>query len=335
MRVTNIRMAQYGTQHGHAAGKLLAMNANQNVEVAGVFEPNEERRHQLQNSDGVFANLHWYESKNEMLADPSILAIASEGQNIESLEQTEEIVNAGKHVWYDKPAGENWERWQRIVSIAESQRLQIQMGYMLRYHSAFKQIAEWTKSSFLGKVFSVRAHMSTCLPPEARFTIKQHMGGIFYDLGGHMLDQVVWLLGRPNKVTSFLRNDSDLVTGFSDNTLAVFEFPNAIAFIDIAAMETQPMARRFEVYGDQGSAIIVEPFEPGKNIRLCLQEAKEGYTAGAQLVTTTGENRDQLYRLELEAFLEAIMGKKLPDRPLSHELLVQETLLRATGAILD
>ena len=115
----------------------------------------------------------------------------------------------------------------------------------------------------------------------------------------------------------------------------MFEFPSAIAFIDIAAMETQPMARRFEVYGDQGSAIIVEPFEPGKNIRLCLQEAKEGYTAGAQLVTTTGENRNQLYRLELEAFLEAIMGKQLPDRPLSHELLVQETLLRATGAILD
>ena len=68
-----------------------------------------------------------------------------------------------------------------------------------------------------------------------------------------MLDQVVWLLGRPNKVTSFLRNDSDLVTGFSDNTLAVFEFPSAIAFIDIAAMESRPMARRFEVYGDQGN----------------------------------------------------------------------------------
>ncbi|MFP6721179.1 MAG: Gfo/Idh/MocA family oxidoreductase [Candidatus Poribacteria bacterium] len=333
--MTKIRMAQYGTQHGHAAGKLLAMNANQNVEVTGIFEPNVERRNQLQNSDGAFANLHWYESKHEMLDDPKILAIASEGWNAESLDQTEEIVNAGKHVWYDKPAGENWEQWQTIVSAAESQGIQIQMGYMLRYHSAFKRIVDWAKSGFLGQVFSVRAHMSTYLSPEAQFVIKQHMGGIFYDLGGHMLDQVVWLLGRPDRVTSFLRSDSDLVTGFSDNTLAVFEFPSAMAFIDIAAMETRPMARRFEIYGDQGSAIIAEPFEPGERIRLCLQEAKEGYTVGEQLVTTTGESRDQLYRLELEAFLATIMGKQEPDRPLSHELLVQETLLRATGVISD
>ena len=331
--MTKIRMAQYGTQHGHATGKLLAMNTNQNVEVAGVFEPNVERRHQLQNSNGAFANLHWYESKHEMLDDPSILAIASEGRNAESLDQTEEIINAGKHVWYDKPAGDNWEQWQMIVSAAERQSLQIQMGYMLRYHSAFKQIVDWVKSGFLGQVFSVRAHMSTYLTLEAQTAIKQHIGGIFYDLGGHMLDQVVWLLGRPDRVTSFLRNDSNLVAGFSDNTLAVFEFPNAIAFIDIASMETRPMARRFEVYGNQGSAIIIEPFEPGKSIRLCLQETKGRYTAGEQLVTTTGESRDQLYRLELEAFLATIMGKQTPDRPLSHELLVQETLLRATGDI--
>ena len=38
-----------------------------------------------------------------------------------------------------------------------------------------------------------------------------HRGGIFFDLGGHMLDQVVWILGRPVKVTSFLRNDSGAV----------------------------------------------------------------------------------------------------------------------------
>ena len=91
MKVTKIRMAQYGTQHGHAAGKLLAMNTNQNVEVTGVFEPNEERRHQLQNSDGVFANLHWYENKDEMLDDPSILAIASEGRNAESQNKSTRI----------------------------------------------------------------------------------------------------------------------------------------------------------------------------------------------------------------------------------------------------
>ena len=57
--------------------------------------------------------------------------------------------------------------------------------------------------------------------------ISVHPGGIFYDLGGHMLDQIVWMLGRPERVTAFLRNDSGVVPGFMDNTLGVFEFDRA------------------------------------------------------------------------------------------------------------
>ena len=41
----------------------------------------------------------------------------------------------------------------------------------------------------------------------------------------------------------------------------------------------------------------------------------------------------QLYDLELIDLLKTIQGKQPPARPLAHELLVQETLLRATGEI--
>jgi hypothetical protein len=43
------------------------------------------------------------------------------------------------------------------------------------------------------------------------------------------------------------------------------------------------------------------------------------------------QSRQELYELELEAFLGAISGERPPDRPASHDLLVQETLLPATG----
>ena len=333
--MTKIRMAQYGTKHGHAAGKLQAMLVNPDVEVTGVFEPDAEQRSKLQNDGGRFADVHWYTDVSEMLNDDSILAIASEGNNAESLDQTEEIVNAGKHAWYDKPAGENWEQWQRVINTAQEKSLLVQMGYMLRYHSAFKQVAKWVKSGFLGDVFSVRAHMSTNIPHESRKRISQHIGGIFFDLGGHVLDQILWLLGRPEKVTSFLRNDGDSVEPFKDNTLTVYEFENAMAFISISALEPRPVARRFEVYGSAGSAIIVEPFEPGLKIRLCLEEEKGGYAEGEQVVEIDGESRQRTYELELDAFLATIAGTQAPDRPISHELLVQETLLRATGVIAD
>ncbi|MBI4530744.1 MAG: Gfo/Idh/MocA family oxidoreductase [Candidatus Latescibacteria bacterium] len=333
--MNKIRMAQYGTKHGHAAGKLEALRKNREVEFVGVFEPDGERRRVLEQSDNPFRGMHWFDSMDEMLGDPTIVAIASEGRNDESLDQTEEIVQAGKHVWYDKPAGDNWEQWRRVVALAEANGLRVQMGYMFRYHDGFRRIAGWAHSGLLGEVFAVRAHMSTWISEAARQVVSRHTGGIFYDLASHMLDQIVWLLGRPVKVTSFLRNDSGLVPAFKDNTLGVFEYEHAIAFVDIAAMEVGPVARRFEVYGSQGSAILLEPFEPGTQIRLCLREVSGEYTQGEQFLPVEGRPRQRLYELELEAFLASILGKRQPNRPLTHELLVQETLLRATGMLPD
>lgn len=332
--MARVRMAQYGTKHGHAAGKLAALRSNPRVELAGVFEPDVERRRELAREDGPYRGVRWFDDVREMLADPSIVAIASEGRNDESLAQTEEIVRAGKHVWYDKPAGDNWEHWRRIVALAEARNVLIQMGYMFRCHNGFRRIADWVQSGLLGDIFAIRAHFSTCISDPARQVIARHTGGIFYDLAGHMLDQIVWLLGRPARVTAFLREDSGAVPGFKDNTLGIFAYERAIAYVDIAAMETPPAARRFEVYGSRGSAIM-EPFEPASAVRLCLAEARDGYKQGEQLIPLQSQPRQMLYDLELEAFLAAIVGERPPERTPAHDLLVQETLLRATGRIAD
>ena len=330
-----IRMAQYGTKHGHAGGKLKSMLDNPEVEVVGLYEPDVERRREVE-SDAVYGRVRFFDSEEEMLGDDSIVAIGSEGRNDESLDQTERIVAAGKHVWYDKPAGDNWPQWQKVVAQAKANALQVQMGFMLRYHPGFSMISEWARSGFLGNVYSIRAHMSTNIKPEARSVIAAgHYGGIYFDLAGHMLDQVVWILGRPDKVTTFLRNDAEVVPDFQDNTLGVFEYERAMALVDIAAMEPQPMARRFEVYGEQGSAILVEPFEPGHAIRLCLTEAAGGFDQGEQMVEFEGVGRQGLYDLELASLLRVIQGRQDPDRSLDHELLVQETLLRGNGSIED
>jgi predicted dehydrogenase len=323
-------MAQYGTKHGHAGGVLSVMLANPDVEVAGVYEPDSARRKALENSGKApWSKVRWYSSPKEFLDDPSIPAVSSEGLNIESLDQTEEVVDAGKHVFYDKPAGDNWPQWVRVVEKARKKGLLIQLGYMFRYHDGFSRIADWARSGFLGDVFSVRAHMSTDITQEQRAVIANHDGGIFYDLAGHMLDQVVWLLGRPRRVTAFFQNVATADPRFRDNTLGVFEYERALAFVDIAAMETRPMARRFEVYGTRGSAIM-EPFEPADTLRLCLDEARDGFKAGVNVVKVQDRPR---YVDSLAAFIKDVRGEKQPDRSLDHELLVQETLLRATAKL--
>jgi predicted dehydrogenase len=325
-----LRLAQYGAKHGHAAGKLLALRRNPRVELAGVFEPDLARRRELERAGGPYAGVRWFDDARDMLGDPGIIAIAAEGRNDESLDQAEQIVAAGKHVWYDKPAGTSWPQWQRVVALAAQRQLIIQMGYMFRYHDGFQRIARWVQSGLLGQVYAIRAHMSTWLSEPEQRVIARHSGGICYDLAGHMLDQIVWLLGRPQQVAAFLRADGGIVPGFKDNTLVVCSYPRALAFVDIAAIEAAPAARRFEVYGDQGSAIL-EPFEPAGALRLCLTEAHGGFRQGEQFIPIQDRPRQMLYELELDAFLSTILGERPPERPASHDLIVQETLLRATS----
>lgn len=332
-----VRIAQYGVKHGHAAGKAQALRRSQEVDFVGVYEPDRTlwpRLHAAQS----YAGIPLLRSPEELLGDPSIVAIAVEGSNAESLTMAEEAIAAGKHLWYDKPAGDDWPRFARLIARASAAGRNVQMGYMFRYHEGFSQVASWTLSGLLGAVFSVRAHMSTWLPVRhdgwtttARADIAPHQGGIFYDLGGHMLDQLVWLLGRPQRVTPFFRNDATpALPGMADNALVVLQYAAALATVDLSALECQPAARRFEVYGSGGSAIM-ESFEPDPQLRLCLKAPAEGYAAGLQTVPLPPQARQALYERELAAFLATLRGDRPPDRSLAHELLVQETLLRATA----
>ena len=181
------------------------------MSFVGVWEPDPSRREEvLAEADSPYAGLTWFGSLEEMLGDESIEAVACEGANDESLDQAEQIVAAGKHLWLDKPAGENWAQWAAVVASAQAQQLHVQLGFMLRYHPAFIQLADWARSGFLGSVFKVLPARPT--PPalgftraaalqvrgdmskpaldgnEARYLDYPHAGGIFFDLGGHMVE---------------------------------------------------------------------------------------------------------------------------------------------------
>jgi predicted dehydrogenase len=90
-----------------------------------------------------------------------------------------------------------------------------------------------------------------------------------------------------------------------------------------------PAARRFEVHGTAGSALM-EPFEPAPRLTLQLNVAAGGYERGRHEITLPLQQRQHLYDRELAAFLASLQGQRPPDRSAEHELVVQETLLRAT-----
>ena len=184
----------------------------------------------------------------------------------------------------------------------------------------------------IGRIFQIRANMSTNLTPEAEQPISRHTGGILYDLAGHMIDQIVYLLGRPNTTKSFLRQDISQQKQFSDNTLCVLEFQHAIATVDINSRTINHIkSRRFEVYGDKGS-LILEPFEPAEYLRMSFKSNDKYLGINEEYPHKLIPLKDKPRYVEnFESFIKTIKGEQKSDRTLEHELLVQETLLRVVG----
>ena len=326
----NMRMAQYGISHDHAHDKALVLQENESVEFAGVYEPSAEKIKQLGIHEAYKA-VNWFSSKEEILEDQSISAIAVTGEIFDNLGFAREVVEHGKHVWLDKPAGNDLAAFKELIEIAGRRQLQVQLSYPWRYHPGFRFILDWATSGRLGEIFSIRARHSAWPGSEDRWKMWEspgvRAGGIMFIQGGHLVDIVISILGRPQHVSCFQRHDAEDPPWYHNNTAAVLEYAQAMVTLESANMEVNSReSRRFEVYGNRGS-VIMEPFEPPA-LRLCLDEARDGYAEGWQTVLLPPSTR---YPPDLAALLATIRGEQPPNRTLDHELAVQETLLRVVG----
>ena len=78
------------------------------------------------------------------------------------------------------------------------------MGYMYRYNPAVVLLREFLKKGWLGEVFEVHAVMSKVVAPADRNELAEYRGGIMFELGCHVIDLVVGVLGKPTEVTALL-----------------------------------------------------------------------------------------------------------------------------------
>ena len=324
-----VKLAQYGILHDHASGKAWVMKESDEVDFCGIFEPDLKAKEALGNND-PYRNIGWFSSKGEMLDDETIDGIAIQGRVADNLAFADEALDHNKHVWLDKPAGDNLQAFRQVLSVATEKGLLVQLGYMIRYNAGFQFVLDWAKSGKLGHIFSVRARISSGVVNESHWarwnSPGERDGGILFILACHLIDIIVALLGRPDIVTPHLRLDGGHFPWFQDNSVVVFEYPRAMAVLESTALEVASgTSRRLEVYGTQGS-IIMEPLEPPQ-LRLCLDADRDGYKKGWQHVPV--EHRPR-YVDSLRAFVADIRGEKKPDRSLEHEFTVQETVLRAS-----
>lgn len=319
-----IKIGQIGVGHAHAS-KLGVYRKSAEYEVVGIVEPNSELRRRAEAQE-PFRDLPWM-TQEQLLAVPGLQAVLVETEVRDLLNAAEACVAAGKHIHVDKPAGESLPQFKRILDTAAKQKLLVQMGYMFRYNPGIVLLREFLKNGWLGEVFEIHTVMSKVVDPEGRRGLAEYPGGIMFELGCHVLDQVIAILGKPQSVTPFVRHSSPLDDKLADNMLAVLTYPKATASIKSSAVEVDGGARRhFVVCGTEGTFHIQPLDNPAA--RVTLSQPRGKFKKGYQDVTFPKYTR---YVDDAADMARIIRGEKPSDYPYAHDLLVQTTLLQACG----
>lgn len=326
-----IKIGQIGTAHGHASGKMATIRRFPDLfDVVGIVESDPGRRAGLERS-AVYRGVPVM-TEDELLSTPGLQAVCVETAVDELVPTAARCIAAGKHIHLDKPAGQSLSAFKNVLDRATQQSLVVQMGYMLRYNPAFQFMFQAVRDGWLGEVFEIHAVMSKTVNAAARRQLAEYPGGSMFELGCHLIDAVVAVMGAPEKVTAFPKQTRPDVDALADNMLAVLEYPRATATVRSALIEVDGFRRRqFVICGDQGTIEII-PLESCRLV-LTLDRPRGKYGKGTQVVELP--RPEGRYDGDFVDLAKVIRGEKKNDYPPAHDLAVHRAVLLASGCGLE
>ena len=314
-----IRLGQIGTRHAHAAGKITSVRALPDLyDVVGISdsEPSDEKSY-----EGIPRM-----STEALLAVPGLEVVNVETVVEASCSTALKVIEAGKHIHLDKPGALDHGEFRQMRLQAEQRGVIVQMGYMLRHNPAFELLFRAVREGWLGEITEIDAMMGKLADQSTRESIGRLPGGGMFELGCHMIDAVVTLVGKPAAVHSF--STPSAADGVKDNQLAVFEYPKTT--VTLRVNHTDPFGgprRRFQVSGTKGSMEIM-PMESGKGV-LRLNAAHEGYAKGDHAIQIKVP-KDR-YVGEFTTLAKCIRGEMKFPWNAEHDIAVHETVMKACG----
>lgn len=333
--MNRIKLGQIGVCHEHASAKMKSLRAMPEVyEVVGVVDDRHSPAAKFPNSDmSPYEGLPWL-SEDELFAIPGLQAIAVETPNLDLVPAALRCLERGLPIHMDKPGGEDLAMFGHLRRSYEARNIPFQMGYMLRHNPALRWVMHAVKQHWLGEILEIQADMSHDYGGDAyQHYLGQFRGGIMFNLGCHLIDFIVALLGQPTRVMPMLQSTPDCGNHIKNNCTAILEYAHATVTLRACSKIVDGLwRRRLKLCGTNGSVELcpIERFD-GQPLRmeLVLKDAIPGYAAGAHIIDF-GVVRDR-YEDQLLELANIIRGQITNPYTCEHDCLVQEVLLAAAG----
>ena len=178
----------YGGMGGWHVDHILKSDV---VELAGIYDIKEERR-ALAESRGIKA----YASREELLADPEIEMVTVAVPNDVHEEIVIAALEAGKNVLCEKPVTLSLESLERMIAASKKAGKIFSVHQNRRFDVDYLAMKQLKDSGEIGEIINIesRIHGSRGIPSDWRGE-KAYGGGMLYDWGIHLIDQILMVLG--------------------------------------------------------------------------------------------------------------------------------------------
>jgi scyllo-inositol 2-dehydrogenase (NADP+) len=209
----------------------------------------------------AYPNVTIARSIDPILDDKSIDLVVVSTPNETHFDLARQALEAGKHVVIDKPFAATSEQALVLGSIAKLKGVLVIPFHNRRWDGDFLTIKKLLADNTLGRLVTFETNMDRFrpLPREHKWKESENpANGMLFDLGPHLVDQLLALFGTPEAITASVRADRDH-TAIEDAFDITLHYPSyttpgkslrARASASYLACDASP---RFLMHGTRGS----------------------------------------------------------------------------------
>ncbi|KAL8948432.1 MAG: hypothetical protein Q9222_005384 [Ikaeria aurantiellina] len=194
------------------------------------------QRHPAPDNDAIKAHpgVKGYRAAEDMVKDTTVDIVVVTTTPTTHFELTKLALENGKHVMVEKPFVPTSKEADELIVLAKKHQK------LLTVYQKFESHFDRYKPSLAGS--------------KAWKTRPEPGGGAVYDLGAHMIDQVVHVFGLPRRVTAFLGSQRmDNPNGYDDSCMVLMHYDGMMAMVKAAVVSAEDKQMRFWVRGEKGS----------------------------------------------------------------------------------
>lgn len=298
------------------AAHLIGSSKARNVRLQAICDVAEDLLHKMA---AIYEPDSIYTEYADMLADPQVEAVIIGIGDQFHVPCAKQAVEAGKHVFLEKPMGVSIEECEQLKEMADKKGVLLQIGHMKRYDEGL----QYAKKFLEEKMGEITTYKGWYCDSVGRYTLTDNVMPVLYSSGkmkkpagnpkaaldryyllghgSHLLDTALYFMGPVDSIAARYVHREKVHSWLIDCNFA----SGAIGTLDLTVAIAQKWHEGCEIYGT-GGTVYAKTFNPWE----FRSSVVECYDKKTDIASTPAAYDGQFYRRELEGFADSILDNK-------------------------